>query len=57
LREIVIVHEYLPFAVHFAELHIRLDQPRFRLVIAQAGLRIEPLDHVHGTLYKLNRTI
>ena len=57
LRQVVVVHENLPFAIHFAELNVRLDKPRLGFVVAQAGLRIEALDHVHGALHELDRAI
>ena len=44
LRHIVIVHEDLPVVVHLAEVDVRLDQARLRLVVAQAGARIEAAD-------------
>ena len=57
LRQVIIVHEDLPLAVHFAELHIGFHQPRLSLVVAQARLGIEPLDHVHGALHELHGTV
>ena len=57
LRHVVVVHEHLPLVVHFAEIDVRLDQPRLRLVVAQAGARIELLDHVHGALHQFHRTV
>ena len=57
LRHVIVVHEYLPAIVHLAEIDVRLDQPRLRLVVAQAGARVETADDVHGALDELDRTI
>ena len=50
LRQVVFVHERLPFAVNFAELNVRLDEARLGVVVTQAGLGIELFDYVHGAL-------
>ena len=36
LRHVIIVHENLPLIIDFAELNIRLDEPRLGFVVAQA---------------------
>ncbi len=57
LRHVIIIDENLPLTIDFAELNIGLDKPRFGFVVAQARLRIETLDHVHGALHHFHRTV
>jgi hypothetical protein len=57
LRQVVFVHERLPFAVNLAELHVWLDETRFDVVVTQSGLGIELLDDVHGALHEFDRAI
>ena len=57
LRHVVFVQEGLPLIVDFAEVDVGLDQPRLGLVVAQAGTRIELLDHVERALDDVERAI
>ena len=57
LRQIVFIQENLPVIVHLAEINIRFDQARLRLVVAQAGTRVQLADHIHRALDEFIRTI
>ena len=57
LRHVVFVQEDLPLVIHFAEINVGLDEARFRLVVAQAGPRIELLDHVQRALDDFQRAV
>ncbi len=57
LRHVVLVQENLPRIIYFAEVHIRLHQPRLRLVVTQPRARIEFLDGVDGVLHDVRRTV
>ncbi len=47
----------MPLIVHFAEIYVRLDQTRLRLVVSQTRTRIELFDYVHSALHKFNGAI
>ena len=57
LRQVVFIQERLPLVIHLPEVHIRLDEPRLRLVVAQTGTRIELLDHFERALDDFQRAV
>ena len=57
LRHVIFIQENLPEAIHFAEVHVGLDEPRFRFVVAKPGPRIELLDYVQSALNGFQRPV
>ncbi len=56
LRHVFVVHHDQPLVAVLHESDIGLDQPRLRLVVAQAGTRIEGADVVERLLHRFDRT-
>ncbi len=57
MRHVVFIKESLPLRVYLSEVDVWLDQPRFRLVVAQTRPGIELFDHLEGALHHFQRAV